>query len=110
MGLQGYVGNSADQQRIRRQEKQREQEKKKFEELKAASDANVDKAGLRLFGAGNAEVYFCSSRTLPLQFGSLPDCSTFRSAHAEGVTTCCAGLGGGLQKRNGRPGDKGGVL
>jgi hypothetical protein len=66
MGLEGYVGNSADVQRIRRQEKQREQQKKQFEELKAASDAKVDQAGLRQFGAGASEV-----RALRLSAASL---------------------------------------
>ena len=56
MGLQGYVGGAEDVQRIRRQEKQREEEKKKFEEKKKRSDANVDAAGLKTFGAGKLEV------------------------------------------------------
>lgn len=56
MGLQGYVGNAEDVRRIRRQEKQRESEKKKFEDLRKASAANIDAAGLRQFGAGASEV------------------------------------------------------
>lgn len=56
MGLQGYVGNAEDVRRIRRQEKQRESEKKKFDDLRAASAANIDAAGLRQFGAGASEV------------------------------------------------------
>ena len=35
MGRQGYVGNSADVQRIRRKEKEREEERRKFEEAKS---------------------------------------------------------------------------
>ncbi|KAK9833477.1 hypothetical protein WJX81_008314 [Elliptochloris bilobata] len=56
MGLQGYVGGAEDVRRIRRQEKQREEEKKKFEEKRKRSDANVDAAGLKTFGAGKLEV------------------------------------------------------
>ncbi len=56
MGLQGYVGNAEDVRRIRRQEKQRESEKKKFEDMRKASAANIDAAGLRQFGAGASEV------------------------------------------------------
>ena len=56
MGLQGYVGSAEDQRRIRRQEKEREERKKQFEDKKKQSDANVDGAGLRQFGAGTAEV------------------------------------------------------
>ncbi|KAK9807062.1 hypothetical protein WJX72_012353 [[Myrmecia] bisecta] len=56
MGLQGYVGSSEDARRIRRQEKEREEQKKKFNERIKASDANVDAAGLRQFGAGVSEV------------------------------------------------------
>jgi len=55
MGLQGYVGGAEDVQRIRRQEKKREEEKKKFEEQKKRSDANVDAAGIKQFGAGKME-------------------------------------------------------
>ena len=54
--MQGYVGNAEDVRRIRRQEKQRESEKKKFEDLRKASAANIDAAGLRQFGAGASEV------------------------------------------------------
>lgn len=56
MGLQGYVGSSEDKRRIARQEKQREEERKKFEDRKKQSDANVNAAGLRQFGAGSTEV------------------------------------------------------
>lgn len=56
MGLQGYVGNSQDVTRIRRQQKQREEQRKKFEELKNQSKAKVEAAGLRRFGAGSSEV------------------------------------------------------
>jgi hypothetical protein len=55
MGLQGYVGNADDQRRIRRQEKEREEKKAQYEKSKAQSDANVDAAGLRVFGAGTSE-------------------------------------------------------
>lgn len=55
MGLQGYVGNADDQRRIRRQEKEREEKKAQYEKKKAQSDANVDAAGLRVFGAGTSE-------------------------------------------------------
>ncbi|GMH33809.1 hypothetical protein BSKO_01643 [Bryopsis sp. KO-2023] len=55
MGLQGYVGNSQDVTRIRRQQKQREEQRKKFEELKNQSKAKVEAAGLRRFGAGSSE-------------------------------------------------------
>jgi len=37
------------------QEKKREEEKKKFEEQKKRSDANVDAAGVKQFGAGKME-------------------------------------------------------
>ena len=43
--------------RIRRQEKQREEERKKFDLAKQRSDANVDAAGLKTFGAGKLEVH-----------------------------------------------------
>ena len=56
MGLQGYVGGAEDVARIRRQEKQREEERKKFDLAKQRSDANVDAAGLKTFGAGKLEV------------------------------------------------------
>ncbi|CAD7698806.1 unnamed protein product, partial [Ostreobium quekettii] len=56
MGLQGYVGNSQDVTRIRRQQKQREEQKKKFEELRNQSKAKLENAGLRRFGAGSSEV------------------------------------------------------
>lgn len=59
MGLQGYVGSAEDQRRIRRQEKEREDRKKQFEDKKKRSDANVDAAGLRQFGAGTSEVLQC---------------------------------------------------
>ncbi len=60
MGLQGYVGGAEDVARIRRQEKQREEERKKFDLAKQRSDANVDAAGLKTFGAGKLEVHFDS--------------------------------------------------
>jgi protein FAM50 len=56
MGLQGYVGSGEDQRRIRRQEKEREEKKKEYEKAKQQSDANVEGAGLRQFGAGTSEV------------------------------------------------------
>ncbi len=56
MGLQGYVGSGEDQRRIRRQEKEREEKKKLYEKAKEQSDANVEGAGLRQFGAGTSEV------------------------------------------------------
>jgi protein FAM50 len=55
MGLQGYVGSAEDQRRIRRQEKEREERRKEFEQKKQQSDANVDAAGFRKFGAGTSE-------------------------------------------------------
>ncbi len=55
MGLQGYVGSGEDQRRISRYEKQREEKKRNFEKQKQQSDANVDNAGLRVFGAGTSE-------------------------------------------------------
>lgn len=58
MGLQGYVGSAEDQRRIRRQEKEREDRRNEFEKKKLQSDANVDAAGLRKFGAGVSEVRF----------------------------------------------------
>ena len=56
MSLQGYVGSSQDQTRIRRQEKQREEEKRQIEELKRETEAKSIAAGLRRFGTGTAEV------------------------------------------------------
>lgn len=56
MGLDGYVGTAEDARRIMRQEKQREEQRKKYEALKKQSDANVDAAGLRQFGAAKTEV------------------------------------------------------
>lgn len=60
MGLQGYVGSSQDQTRIRRQEKEREEQRRKIEELKRETEAKVTSAGLRRFGTGTAEVFYSS--------------------------------------------------
>lgn len=59
MGLQGYVGSGEDQRRISRYEKDREEKKRKFEAQKQQSDANIDAAGLRVFGAGTSEARAC---------------------------------------------------
>ena len=65
MGLQGYVGNAEDQKRIARYEKQRQEKAAEFEKQKKQSDANVDAAGLRVFGAGTSEVpRVCASMPL----------------------------------------------
>ena len=64
MGLQGYVGNAEDQKRIARYEKQRAEKSAAFEKQKAQSDANVDAAGLRVFGAGTSEVP-CACACMP---------------------------------------------
>ncbi len=61
MGLDGYVGTAEDSRRIMRQEKQREEQRKKYEALKKQSDANVDAAGLRQFGAAKTEVRWFKS-------------------------------------------------
>lgn len=51
-----YIGSAEDARRIRKQEEQREQQRKEFEERKKRGESNVDSAGLRQFGAGQAEV------------------------------------------------------
>ena len=54
MGLQGYVGNAADQARIRRLEQERQDEKERLEKAKAASAAKP--AGFRQWEHGASEV------------------------------------------------------
>eukprot|EP00210_Caulerpa_lentillifera_P000967 g933.t2 len=56
MGLQGYVGSSQDETRIRRQEKEREEQIQRIAELKKETEAKVISAGLRRFGTGHSEV------------------------------------------------------
>lgn len=56
MGLQGYVGSAQDITRIRRQQKKREEQLRKLEEIKKETEAKVESAGLRRFGAGTSDV------------------------------------------------------
>mmetsp|Transcript_8090 Transcript_8090/g.24049 ORF Transcript_8090/g.24049 Transcript_8090/m.24049 type:complete len:261 (-) Transcript_8090:658-1440(-) len=51
----GYVGSAEATMRLRKYEKRRELQQQAAEEAKRQSDANVDAAGLRQFGVGQAE-------------------------------------------------------
>jgi hypothetical protein len=67
-GMGGYVGNSEDQRRIARQEKERAAEKKKHEELRRKAEQGAETAGLRKFGAGTSEVCIVSAVHYPYPF------------------------------------------
>ena len=62
MGRQGYVGNSADVQRIRRKEKEREEERRKFDEAKSRVESGAKADAFKQFGAAG------SSETLEQAF------------------------------------------